>query len=184
MDIQKIIKILALLISLVALYFLVNIMALGALISAGHWVTDSVSRTLRDLDVYEPQYNVLRILRAAGLKPLSVNEILDQMVQKSSNVTRIVDKLAAKGLVERKLSKLDRRRMEITITNSGAELLVELDQRVHGFHEPYINNLNAEEAMRLRHLIEKLRDTGSEIKQISEIKSRFWQSQLIKIAKI
>ena len=97
--------------------------AIFEIIRTGHWITDSISRELREYDIYEPQYNVLRILRGAKGKPVSVNTILEQMVQRSSNVTRIVDKLAAKGLVDRTLCPDDRRKMDISITSEGLELL-------------------------------------------------------------
>ena len=70
------------------------------IIKTGHWITDSVSKELKEYDIYEPQYNVLRILRGAKGTPISVNTILKHMVKVSNNVTRIVDKLTQKGLVK------------------------------------------------------------------------------------
>ena len=132
-------------------------MAIGEIIRTGHWITDSVSRELKEFGIYEPQYNVLRILRNAKGEPVSVNRILENMVQRSSNVTRIVDKLAAKGLVERTLSIEDRRKMDILITKEGLELLKKLDEKVHQFHKPMMKNLNKSEAETLRLLITKLK---------------------------
>ena len=127
------------------------------IIRTGHWITDSVSKELKEFGIYEPQYNVLRILRGAKGKPISVNTILENMVQRSSNVTRIVDKLAAKGLVERTLSAEDRRKMDIIITKNGMELLKKLDKKVEDFHKPMMNNLSDEEADTLKQLIKKLK---------------------------
>ena len=79
------------------------------------------------------------------------------MVQRSSNVTRIVDKLSAKGLVERTLSANDRRKMDIVITAEGRKLLETLDERVYAFHNPMRDNLTDDEAETLRGLIRKLR---------------------------
>lgn len=131
--------------------------AIFEIIRTGHWITDSVSKELKEFDIYEPQFNVLRILRGAKGKPISVNTILESMVQRSSNVTRIVDKLAAKGLVQRTLSKEDRRKMDIIITDNGLELLKKLDKKVEDFHKPMKNNLTAEEAETLKQLIRKLK---------------------------
>ncbi len=127
------------------------------IIRTGHWITDSISKELKEFGIYEPQYNVLRILREAKGEPISVNTILEQMVQRSSNVTRIVDKLTAKGLVERKLSDKDRRKMDILITNEGKTFLKKLDDKVYQFHKPMMNNLNTEEKETLRRLIKKLK---------------------------
>lgn len=131
--------------------------AVYEIIRTGHWITDSVSRELKEFDIYEPQYNVLRILRGAKGKPISVNTILESMVQRSSNVTRIVDKLAAKGLVERTLCPEDRRKMDIIITKKGLDLLKKLDKKVEELHKPMMNNLSSEEANTLKQLIRKLR---------------------------
>ncbi len=127
------------------------------IIRTGHWITDAISKELKEYDIYEPQYNVLRVLSAAKGKAISVNTILEHMVQRSSNVTRIVDKLAAKGLVERTLSTEDRRKMDILITDKGILLLKQLDDKVHQFHKPMMNNLTAEEQGTLTALIKKLK---------------------------
>ena len=129
------------------------------IIKTGHWITDQISRELREFNIYEPQYNVLRILRGAGGKPVSVNDILEKMVQPSSNVTRIVDKLAARALVDRQLCPGDRRKMDITITEAGEALLQQLDEKVQRFHEPMMHNLNKEEALELKRLLRKLKGT-------------------------
>lgn len=131
--------------------------AVYAIIRTGHWITDSISKELKEYDIYEPQFNVLRILRGAKGNPISVNRILENMVQRSSNVTRIVDKLASKGLVERTLAVEDRRKMDIIITNEGLELLIKLDKKVQDFHRPMMNNLSPEEADTLNQLIRKLK---------------------------
>ncbi len=128
------------------------------IIRTGHWVTDSISKELKEFDIYEPQYNVLKILNSAKGKPISVNTILENMVQRSSNVSRIVDKLNAKGLVERTLSFQDRRKMDIIITEEGIELLKKLDRKVHGFHKPMMNNLNSQELEKLSQLLKKLKE--------------------------
>jgi len=131
--------------------------AIYEIIRTGHWITDSVSKELKEYDIYEPQFNVLRILRGAKKKPISVNAILERMVQRSSNVTRIVDKLETKGLVERTLCPEDRRKMDIIITDKGLELLKKLDKKVEDFHKPMMNNLSQKEAETLKRLIKKLK---------------------------
>ena len=131
--------------------------AMFEIIKTGHWITDSVSMELKEFDIYEPQFNVLRILRGAKGKPISANAILEKMVQRSSNITRIVDKLTAKGLVERTLSTDDRRKMDIVITTKGLALLIKLDKKVEALHKPMMNNLSAEEAETLKRLIIKLK---------------------------
>ncbi|PHS68394.1 MAG: MarR family transcriptional regulator [Flavobacterium sp.] len=127
------------------------------LIITGHWLTDSVSRELKECDIYEPQFNVLRILKGAKGTPISVNTILSRMIQKSSNVTRIIDKLESKELVERKLCSKDRRKMDIILTKKGEDLLIILNKKVEAFHKQMENNLNKKELETLQSLILKLK---------------------------
>lgn len=131
--------------------------AIHEIIQTGHWITDQVGIELKEFGVTEPKFNVLRILKGKKGEPTTVNAILDQMVQRTSNVTRIVDKLAEKGLVTRKECPTNRRKMDITITQSGLDLLMELNRKAHAFHLPMMKNLNAEEAETLTRLIRKLK---------------------------
>lgn len=131
--------------------------AVYQLIKTGHWITESVSKELKEFDIYEPQFNVLRILQGSKGTPISVNAILERMIQPSSNVTRIVDKLEAKGLVERTLCGSDRRKMDIIITKEGSKLLLKLNKKVADFHEPVMKNLTNEEFKTLELLIKKFK---------------------------
>ena len=132
--------------------------AILSIIRTGHWFTDQVSRELKEFGIYEPQFNVLRILRGAK-EEVSASYILERMIQPSSNVTRIVDKLESRGLVTRTLCPEDRRKMDISITKAGLKLLTLLDARVAKLHEPMMQNLSEEEAHQLTYLIKKLKGT-------------------------
>ncbi len=131
--------------------------AVYEIITTGHWITDEVTRALKEYGVTEPQYNVLRILKGAKGKPVTVGGILDNMVQRSSNITRIVDKLVAKNLAKRTECPTNRRKMDIVITPSGVNMLAKLDKKVQAFHKPYFNKLSAEELTVLKNLIQKLK---------------------------
>ena len=133
------------------------LMAIGQIIRTGHWITDQVGIELKDFEISEPQYNVLRILKGRNGKPIAVQEILDRMVQRTSNVTRIVDKLIEKDLVKRHECPSNRRKMDITITDRGEALLIQLDKKVYEFHSPMVANLTNEEAQTLTRLIIKLK---------------------------
>lgn len=131
------------------------------IITTGHWITDQISLELKEFGITEPQYNVLRILADTQNNPITAQEILDKMVQRSSNITRIVDKLVAKELVNRQLCPTNRRKMDISITATGCELLHKLDEKVKAFHNPFMNNLNAEELQELKNLIIKLKSNNN-----------------------
>jgi len=126
------------------------------IIKTGHWITDSISQEIKSFGATEPQYNVLRILSDRD-KPTAVMEITEGMVQRSSNVTRIIDKLLDKKYVIRKECSTNRRKMDISITDDGRDFLKKLDKKVHAFHYPMMDNLSGKEADALRFLIEKMK---------------------------
>jgi len=127
------------------------------IITTGHWITDRVGQVLKEADATEPQYNVLRILADAKGKPVAVGKILEGMVQRNSNVTRIVDRLLSKGFVERKECPTNRRKMDITLTEEGKVYLKKLDRIVYRFQKPMMDNLTNEELETLRTLVKKFR---------------------------
>lgn len=131
--------------------------AIHQIIRTGHWITDQVSIELKEYDITEPQFNVLRILRGRKEAPITVQEIQEKMVQRTSNVTRIIDKLMVKKLVDRKECPSNRRKMDITITQKGKEFLKTLDKKVQAFHAPMKGNLSDEELNQLKSLIIKLK---------------------------
>ena len=131
--------------------------AVYELIKTGHWITDQVGIMLKKFDASEPQYNVLRILKGQKGNPITVQDISSHMIQRSSNVTRIIDKLLEKGMVERKECAVNRRKMDITITEEGLVRLSKLDKVVEDLHKPLSNNITDDEAIELKRLIKKLK---------------------------
>lgn len=131
--------------------------AIFQIIKTGHWITDQVSVELKEYNTTEPQFNVLRILKGRKGEPITVQEIQEKMIQRTSNVTRIIDKLLVKGFVERKECPSNRRKMDITLTEKGIEFLSILDRKIQAFHKPMIDNLTSEELKQLDDLIRKLK---------------------------
>lgn len=106
------------------------------LLRTGDVLHHAVDITLRPLGASQEQYNVLRILRGAGPEGLPTLEIAQRMIARSPNITRLVDKLIAKGLVQRNAVAGDRRVVRITATARGLELLEELNEAVDGMLVP------------------------------------------------
>ena len=104
-----------------------------------------------------PQFNVLRILRGQHPKPATVNLLMERMLDKTSNVSRIMDKLEAKGLATRKQCPNDRRSVDILITEAGLELLKEMDIAMEK-QQIGLQNLTDAEAKELNRLLDKIRD--------------------------
>ena len=92
-----------------------------------NWLSEHQAKLFKPFDLTGPQYNVLRILKGQFPNPCTVNLIIDRMLDRSSNASRIVDKLERKGLVERKTCTTDRRAKDVVITQKGLDLIVEID---------------------------------------------------------
>lgn len=131
--------------------------AMHQIISTGYWIINQVGKELKEFGITEPQYNVLRTLIEADEQPLTVQAIQEKMIQKNSNVSRIIDKLLDKGLVGRKECPSNRRKVDIVITESGKSLLKILDKKILAFHSPMMQNLNEEELETLTQLIIKFK---------------------------
>ena len=107
----------------------------------GQFMSDEISCALHPYGLSIQQFNVLRILRGCNGKPASLQYITSRMIHKTSNTTRIVDRLLEKNFVNRKPCLKNRRKIEISITNRGLSLLTTID--------PVINEKENEVASRL-----------------------------------
>lgn len=123
------------------------------------WLDCYMTRHLRPYGLTSPQYNILRILKGSSPKGLSVLDIKSRMLDRSSNVSRLVEKLRLAGLVERIPHAQDRRMVIVTISESGKNILADIEQAgfVNGQSTPG-NKLSESEAMELAHLLDKFRE--------------------------
>ena len=103
------------------------------------------------------QYNVLRILRGAAPEPLPTLEIGERLIEHAPGVTRLLDRLEAKGLVRRERSSEDRRLVHSWITETGQELLAGTDAAVDQADEEAVRALTASQVRDLSALLEKVR---------------------------
>ena len=112
---------------------------------------------LKPFELSNEQYNVLRILRGQKGNPANMCVIQERMLAKTSNTTRLVDKLLLKELVTRKVCSENRRKIEVLITVKGLAILKELDPKVTNYETNIVANLNSSELEQLNHLLEKIR---------------------------
>lgn len=127
------------------------------LIYTGNWINSKMIGFLKPFGLTPQQYNVLRILNGQYPNPATVNLIIERMLDKMSNVSRLIDKLLAKGYVERNLRGDDRRCVDILITGKGMNLLKEIE-KVQSEWEKDITKLSSKECKELNNLLDKLRD--------------------------
>ncbi|MEM7367830.1 MAG: MarR family transcriptional regulator [Bacteroidota bacterium] len=122
-----------------------------------YWMEDQMSAIMKRYALSKQQYNVLRILKGQKGNPINLSDIQERMMHKRSNATRLVEKLRKKGLVERVLCEENRRKVEITITQPGLELLKEVNPEIEAADHQLAQSLSKEEAVQLSDLLEKLR---------------------------
>ncbi len=120
-------------------------------------VQDHFNELLKPYDLSGEQYNVLRILRGQKGKPANMCVIQERMLAKTSNTTRLVDKLLLKEFVTRNVCPDNRRKIEVLITEKGLNVLKELDPKVDDHEHTFANNLKPEELVFLNQLLEKFR---------------------------
>ena len=80
------------------------------------------------------QYNVLRILRGAGLGGLPCNGISERMISRDPDMTRMLDRMEARRWISRERQTEDRRIVKSRITGEGLKLLKKLDTPVRELH--------------------------------------------------
>lgn len=122
----------------------------------GSWLHNLNTLRFKPFDITPEQYNVLRILRGSHPKQLMLAEIASRMIDKSSNATRLVEKLRQKGLVKREICESNRRQVDIIITDKGFALLSKIDKTTDDWMKN-LKNVTKQEAQELNRILDKLR---------------------------
>lgn len=102
------------------------------------------------------QYNILRILRGQHPNPSTNTLVKERMLDRNSDVTRIIDRMIRDGLVSRVNCESDRRRVDITITEVGLDKLKRLDA-MSAQMDTIASGLSEEEATIMNDMLDKLR---------------------------
>ena len=126
------------------------------LIYTANWVSSRCSALLRDVDITQQQYNVLRILRGQHPNYCNLKLVKERMLDRMSDASRIIDKLLAKGLIERNECPNDRRQINILITQKGLELLKSVDF-IDDETQQMFENLDIKQIELLNDLLDQLR---------------------------
>lgn len=113
---------------------------------------------LKPFDLTVTQYNVLRILRGAGETGLCRNEVGQRLVTRVPDVTRLLDRMEASGLIFRERGAADRRVVSTRITEKGMKLLEKVDRELPAIHGRQLGHLGPK---RLRELIDLLEEVRS-----------------------
>jgi DNA-binding MarR family transcriptional regulator len=123
------------------------------------WLDCAMTRQLRPFGLTPPQYNILRILNGSAPKGLSVLDIKSRMLDRSSNVSRLVEKLRLADLAERVTHGKDRRMVVVTISEKGKKMLADIEHaRFMEGADVVAGKLTEAELLELAHLLDKFRE--------------------------
>ncbi len=129
---------------------------LNVLRTAGS-LRESTAGVLKGYDLSASQYNVLRILRGAEEEGLPCSEVGDRLVSRDPDVTRLLDRLEKRGLVERGRSATDRRVVTARITKQGIDLTNDLDGPITSMHDSQLGHMKKKALKKLVALLEQVR---------------------------
>lgn len=131
-----------------------------AILRTSDVIRRAIASVVEPAGITTQQYNVLRILRGAAEGGLPTLEIAERMVEQTPGITRLLDRLELKGLVQRKRCDRDRRQVLCWITPGGLDLLGTLDSPVLHASETALAALSPAEQSTLIDLLDRIRATA------------------------
>lgn len=120
------------------------------------WLRTTIKDFLEEFEVTQQQLSILRILKAANNEPMSTKQIQAEMMDKSSDTSRLVDRLIKKDLVRKRKDPKDGRLIQVFIKYEGLRLLAQIEDRIHELDDKFAL-LSEEEGEQLNLLLEKAR---------------------------
>lgn len=133
-----------------------HLKALINIIYTASWVNSYHAHFFKPYDLTQQQFNILRILRGQFPKPATVNLLIDRMIDKMSNASRLVEKLRKKGLLVRIECSKDRRQVDVLITPKGLDILSKIDKQEKKMENKF-ETITKKEAKELSRILDKLR---------------------------
>ncbi len=136
----------------------IHALAYFNLLKTGSWIEERVKEALKPLNLTHAQLNVLYILMESDPKPVSANELKKKILVSNPDVTRLLDRLVKKGYVVRETCPENRRKIDISLTDSGREIFAKANlaakKAVRNFFE---DQVSIEEAKELKRILHKMR---------------------------
>ena len=121
------------------------------------WLMGELAAAMQDADLTPAQFNVLRILRGCHPERATCSYIGERLLDRTPDVTRLLNRLQRAGLIDRRRAAHDRRVVEVCITDEGLERLQQADTPVTETTRRLTAGLTADEHRTLSALLEKLR---------------------------
>lgn len=121
-----------------------------------NWLVNQMKPMLKPFGITHQQYNVLRILNGKYPQACSSTAIKKVMLDKTPDLTRLIDRLLQKELVSRKVCPANRRKLDISITAKGRELLSHIRPELQKYFDQFLR-ITSDEASELSRILDKLR---------------------------
>jgi DNA-binding MarR family transcriptional regulator len=125
------------------------------LIYTSNWLQSKQQEFFKSFGITGQQFNILRILKGHFPKSISGTEIKSRMLDRNSDVSRLLDRLAAKKLITKKTCPNDKRASDVRINEDGLALLRQVDK---DHQHDRVLSLSDEEARTLSDLLDKSRE--------------------------
>ena len=121
-----------------------------------------ITEFLRPFDLSPVQYNVLRILRGAGAAGVTCSQVGERLLTRDPDITRLLDRMQARELIERERSSEDRRVVITRISKTGLKLVDSLDQPLRSVNRRKLGRLGRDELADLIAGLERVREAYEE----------------------
>lgn len=131
--------------------------AFVSIVQAAEEMQRGMAELLKTRDLSLAQYNVLRILRGAGPDGATCSHVSDNLIRHDPDVTRLLDRLDKRGLIDRARDTKDRRVVRTRITKAGTALLAELDDPVDELHARQLGHVGSKRLADLVALLDEAR---------------------------
>jgi DNA-binding MarR family transcriptional regulator len=123
----------------------------------GNMLRDLMKNLLKDKDLLPQHYNALRIINGKSPEPANPGGIRKVLLDKANDVTRLLDKLAEREYIQRRICPTNRRKIDIFITPKGQQLLEELQSEVEQIQGTFQNIMGGEEAAQFNAMLDRIK---------------------------
>lgn len=121
------------------------------------WLNQQTTQLLKPYKISWQQFNILRILRGRHPEPATVKVLASRMIDKTSNASRLVEKLRQKGYVERNECQEDRRRVDIVLTELGMKVVNKASETMETEMQSKLTQISAKEAQFASDVLDRMR---------------------------
>jgi MarR family transcriptional repressor of emrRAB len=121
-------------------------------------IHDDANTALKAFGLNHPQYNLLMMLYGTADHALHPSQLAEAAGEKAANITRLTNELCEKGLIERAASEDDRRKLVLTLTPAGLDLIEQLLPSICDLLEQQTQGMSAREQAELERLLKKFLD--------------------------